>query len=502
MYEMSIFLLLIFAATICSILLMLYAITQHAADKSLFLIFLSVCTFVYSFGYLLEITSPTIEAAFQSVRIQYMGLPFVLPISYLFVRDIYGKDRFNSLKLFLIFITPILSVLAMQAYPLLKIYYANIEYIHNGAIAICRVHPGPLYHLYTAYCYLLFLLILKIVIQQLIKSGGSQYKRRQGRILLIAYLTPMLSSIPYIFSSDAMRYDLTPIANTLSMALLLYAMRYHNLISVVPLARAHVIESMEDAFIVCDKNFNFLDANAIAKRLFPILDALVPGDTIDGWEAFKGLTEFSVVIGGETRFFKATQTNIQQDSTISGMCFVLHDTTENEKLLKKLRVQAAFDPLMDIYNRGTFFELAQAMFQDSASRNHSYALLMIDIDYFKHVNDSYGHPSGDFVLKTVSDTIKEAFRQDDLIGRYGGEEIVVLLEKISTERAFSAAEELRTTIERTPVVYHDHIIPITISIGIAFSSAGTVHSLETMLSQADTAMYNAKDNGRNQTIAG
>lgn len=497
----NIFLPLIFVATFCSIILMFYTIRKHTADKSYYLIFLSVCTFLYSFSYLLEIISPTLEAAFQAVRMQYMGLPFVLPISYLFVRDIYEKPRFHRLTLLLVFVVPVLSVLTMQAYPLLNIYYSTIEYVHNGAIANCRVYPGPLYHLYTAYCYLMFLLILKTVILHLAKGQSSLRRRRLSWILLAAYLAPMLSSFSYVFSTEKMRYDLTPIANTLSMSLLLYAMRYHNLVNIVPLARAHVIESMKDAFIVCDKDFNFLDANETAKRLFPVLSALVPGDIIDGWEEFKDVTVFRVPIDGETRFFRATQTNILQGKVLSGRCFVLHDSTENERLLQKLQIQATFDPLMGIYNRGTFFEYVGATLSACESTRLSYALLMIDVDLFKRVNDTYGHLAGDFVLKRVSAIIKDAFRKGDIIGRYGGEEIALFLEGVSMERAFSAAEMLRETIERTPIIYKARTIHITISIGLTLSAAGQRHSLEDMLMQADESLYTAKNSGRNRTVA-
>lgn len=495
----NIFLALTFAATLCSIFLMFYTIRQHTADKSFYLIFLSVFTFLYSFSYLLEITSPTFEAAFQAARVQYMGLPFVLPVSFLFVRDIYGKPRFNRLKLILVFAVPVLSVLTMQAYPLLNIYYSAVEYIHNGAFANCRVYPGPLYHLYTAYCYLMFLLILKTVILHLVKIEVSPSKRRLSWILLAAYLAPMLSSFSYVFSTEKMRYDLIPIANALSMALLLYAMRYHNLVNIVPLARAKVIESMEDAFIVCDKDFKFLDANETAKQLFPVLSSLMPGDIINGWEAFRDVTVFSVPVDGETRFFRITQTNIMQEKKIIGRCFVLHDSTENEQLLQKLQIQATFDPLMGIYNRGTFFEHAGAMLSVSVSKRRSYALLMIDIDFFKQINDTYGHPAGDFVLKKVADIIKEAFRKDDIIGRYGGEEIALFLEGVSEERVIYAAEMLRKTIEHTPIVYKTHTIRITVSIGLAFSVAGCKHSLEDMLMQADELLYKAKNSGRNRT---
>lgn len=499
--SLNIFVLLVFIATLCSIFLVLYAIKQRFAEKSYFLIFLSFTNFMYNFGYLLEIRSLNLEAAFSSVRIQYMGLPFILPICFLFVRDIYEQKRFNNLGLLLTFTIPILSMLGMQLYPLTKIFYTNIEYIYNIYIANCRIYPGALYHVYTLYSYLLFFLIIRLIIRSLRLKPNTKLKKQHGYTLLAACLIPMISSIPYVISTAKLRYDPTPIANTISMGLLLFSVRYHNLLSVVPLARAQVIESMEDALIVCDKDFNFLDANQAAKHLFPALKTMMPGDIIGFIEKLKNTSNLCIKVDSKERFYKSTQTYILQNAAISGICILLHDVTENENLLKKLKVQASFDPLMNIYNRRTFFEIARMILDNPDSKSMSYALLMIDIDFFKKVNDTYGHLSGDYILKKVAIIVTSNFRKDtDIAGRYGGEEIVVLLKDISVERAFTSAEDLRNTIENTPFIFQNNTINITVSIGVSHSPVGEINSFESLLNQADIAMYKAKNNGRNQTI--
>ncbi|MGC4019300.1 MAG: diguanylate cyclase [Muricomes sp.] len=495
---LNIFVFILITATICSIFLMLYTIKHRAVNKSQFLIFLSVTTYLYTFGYLLEVTSATLETAFCATRVQYMGLPFILPLSYLFVRDVYGEKRFNNSRMALMFIIPFISTLTMQMYPFLKVYYSHTEYISNGYIANCRVYPGPLYYLHTVYSYFLFCLIFRLLIRQL--KGNSKMRRRQSWILLAACIIPVICSVFYVISTDKPRYDSTPIANTVSMALLLYGVHYHNLINIVPLARAQVIESMEDAFIVCDPNFNFLDANEAAKQLFPELRLLLPGEVIEGVERFKNATELSIQSRNETRFYSTTQTCILKGTAVEGVCIVFHDITENEKLLKKLRVQASFDSLMNIYNRGTLFEIIEVRLNSKKTEAVSYSLLMIDVDLFKLVNDTYGHLAGDFVLKAVATIIKESFRSDDIIGRYGGEEVVVFLENVSARQSFHIAEKLRKIIENTPILYEEKAIHVTISIGVAHSPAGGIHSFEGMLNRADAALYAAKDKGRNCTI--
>lgn len=498
---MNIFVIVVILATICSILLMLYAINHRYSEKSYFLIFLSSANFMYNFGYLQEITSSSLETAFVSVRLQYMGLPFLLPISYLFIRDIYEQKRLSRFFLSLIFVIPIGSVLAMQAYPAFDIFYRNIEYISNGYIANCRIYPGPLYHIYTVYSYFIFMLILLIILKKSKTDTNSKIKKQQTLVLLAACMIPMVCSIVYILSPAKLRYDTTPAANTISLALLLYLIQYCNLLSVLPVARAKVIESMKDAFIVCDENFNFLDANEAAKYLFPILRSLPPGQKSSHIDQLQSTNKLKLVVNHEIHFYKTTQTLLQQDNEVNCICFVLHDVTENEKLLQELQIQASIDSLMSIYNRGAFFDLAKLMLSDATEKRIPYAMLMIDIDGFKRVNDTYGHLAGDAVLKAAAHAVKSSFSNDtDLVGRYGGEEIAILIGDISEEEIFSSAERLRHIIESTPVYYQEYTIYITVSIGIAYSPVGKNHSLENLLNQADKAMYQAKNNGRNLTM--
>ena len=153
---------------------------------------------------------------------------------------------------------------------------------------------------------------------------------------------------------------------------------------------------------------------------------------------------------------------------------------------------------MYIYNRATFFDLASFMLNTGEAKKRPYVLLMIDLDRFKLVNDTYGHSCGDAVLQTIALMVKGHFRMYGITGRYGGEEIVVLLEEVSAGQAFPLVEGLRGDIEKTVISYHDKEIRITVSIGMADSPAGTVHSLEEMLTQADSALYQAKNSGRNR----
>ncbi len=490
------FVLLIMLSVTITLLLMVYAIVKHPVEKALYLILLSVATLFYTFGNLLEITATSLETAFYGIRVQYMGSPFIMPLAYLFYRDFYGKKRFTPPKLALLFVIPVLSMLSLQAFPLVRLQYADIWYSSNGHIASVQHTNGIAYHLGIALNYACIMLSLKMIIER-IRHGG-KLQRRQSLVLLSGWLAPLLTNVSFIFFGDAHSYDLTPIAYVTSMAVLLYAALMHNLLDVLPLARAQVIDALEDAFVVCDDELHFLDANLSARRLFPALSSLSAGESMEQVQGFKTEGEVCIEAGGEPRYYKVIATPIHQSSKNSSLCVVFRDITDENRLLEHLHHQAAVDALTGLYNRGTFFELADGALALGRTEMLDVCLLMIDVDHFKQVNDIHGHPCGDAVLKAVADIVKDHFRKCDVVGRYGGEEFAVLMAGASGDQALSIAEKLRKTIEDATVFCRDQGINVTISIGVVHACAGDNPTLETLLMQADAALYLAKGGGRNR----
>jgi diguanylate cyclase (GGDEF)-like protein len=156
------------------------------------------------------------------------------------------------------------------------------------------------------------------------------------------------------------------------------------------------------------------------------------------------------------------------------------------------------DTLTGLYNRRYFMELAQGPL-DKAKRfnNHCYAMMM-DLDFFKVVNDSYGHLAGDEVLKNAANVMKNTLRSYDLLCRYGGEEFVVLVADTTKEAVLHLAERIRESVAATPAIYNSTKIPVTISIGI--SANCPADTIESMIDKADKALYMAKKAGRNRVI--
>ncbi len=179
---------------------------------------------------------------------------------------------------------------------------------------------------------------------------------------------------------------------------------------------------------------------------------------------------------------------------------------ERSVLVKQLEIDATTDSKTGVYNAAFWHHMADLeLARASRAQNATIGVLMIDIDHFKRVNDSFGHLAGDAVLKTVATTITREVRGCDSVGRFGGEEFVVLLPGIKQNDACAAAERIRVAISASSVTVNHGGDPViidglTVSIGVAmYPTAGEV--LDIVLHAVDTALYLAKDGGRNRVEA-
>ena len=168
---------------------------------------------------------------------------------------------------------------------------------------------------------------------------------------------------------------------------------------------------------------------------------------------------------------------------------------EYMEMLAKLKDAAIKDPLTQVYNRRYFFEIGQEMFMESKKNRTDLAVAMIDIDYFKLVNDHYGHDGGDVTLKYLSVLLRGIVGKKHLLARFGGEEFCILSNGLSLQAAALFCEDIRKRVETSAVTYKGQTIKITISMGIADNRHET---LQEMINQADEMLYKAKHGGRNQ----
>jgi diguanylate cyclase (GGDEF)-like protein/PAS domain S-box-containing protein len=287
----------------------------------------------------------------------------------------------------------------------------------------------------------------------------------------------------------------------------------------------HFCKAMLDGFVVIDETGKILKSNPIVAQLsglssklilnlnsFDDMFSLTIGNRplkITGLLENNAPTRFDEIgakghNGKELNFIIGYYPFLENGKVI-GAWLLLRDVTAETQLQGKYKDKATksiTDPMTGLYNRAYFEEFIKN--QDSAlaslpaeSDHRNLSAIMGDIDFFKKINDKYGHPAGDYVIKTVADIMKAGFRKTDVVCRYGGEEFLVLLPASDLEGAAIAAEKVRQNIETFRFEFEGKHIPVSMSMGVSQFIVGKELGKD-LIARADAALYSSKQNGRNR----
>jgi diguanylate cyclase (GGDEF)-like protein len=170
---------------------------------------------------------------------------------------------------------------------------------------------------------------------------------------------------------------------------------------------------------------------------------------------------------------------------------------EKARLYAEVQRLATVDEVTGLLNRRGLWEFGRREFERSRRFSRPLAVIFLDIDHFKQVNDTYGHAIGDQVLRTLCDRLRANTREVDVVARYGGEEFVILLPEVETPLATQVAERLRRSMAEAPAVTDQGPVKVSISLGVV-QMRNEIHDLATLIDLADQAMFAAKQNGRNR----
>ena len=207
----------------------------------------------------------------------------------------------------------------------------------------------------------------------------------------------------------------------------------------------------------------------------------------------KGLVGLFVMLSEKKDFLDTFQIGL-----LEVLCNQASISIANAKLHAEIEKLATTDGLTGLYNHRRFQEMLSEEFKRLNRQSSPVSLILTDIDHFKKVNDTYGHPAGDLVLKGVSKIIREAIRDIDVPARYGGEEFAVILPGTDAEGGRQIAERVRKAVMEASFSSEGKELKVTISLGIASAPADASRK-EELIEKSDQALYHAKHNGRNQT---
>ena len=441
-----------------------------------------------------------------------------------------GKIKWRTTgRLLLVGLVPIALVAVGMLNPA-HLYYTGFAAHAVGPDTFYIGQPGPLYWAFNAVMYTYILTGMFVTMRVALRSQS--VRRTQAVIVLAGWAFPFVTSVAFRAGIGPLGiFDATPVAIMITAAVWFVALLRGRLLDIVPLARDELVQQMDDGFVVLDANDRIADTNRAAERL-----AHVTAKQVRGKEAAAILGRFQGVAtsfhshGDEGR---SVQVPVSVDGDVRYIDFsvrslavglgnpdahlvTLHDVTDLKRLKElndeleaslreinvlkeQLQEQAIRDPLTTLYNRRF---LDDSLVREIARAQRSavpVAFLMLDIDHFKQVNDTYSHAAGDATLRAVSQVLLAGARAGDTVARYGGEEFVVVMPDSCRADAFGRAEQIRTRIGETIVHFGTTTFSVHVSIGVAeFPSDGTTAA--EAIAAADRAMYRGKESGRNKTV--
>lgn len=217
-------------------------------------------------------------------------------------------------------------------------------------------------------------------------------------------------------------------------------------------------------------------------------------------EAEKEVQDFEILVKtptSDTPFWLLASANVMDYNYDLVLYSAFQDITSRKNRENLLKNQAIRDPLTSLYNRRYFEDEVSKQILALKAQNSPYSVLMLDADFFKKVNDTYGHKTGDKVLIELASTAERALRDNDIVARYGGEEFVVFLPGIKVEDGRAVAERLRQSISMQ-TVYSDDNAPVKFTVSVGVSSSEISDNVDMLIKTADEALYKAKQNGRNR----
>jgi len=262
-----------------------------------------------------------------------------------------------------------------------------------------------------------------------------------------------------------------------------------------------LLEDPSIKLVVTDLAMPELDGYGLIKRIrssdlarivsMPLIVVTSAEDTKARERAFiEGANDFIAKTSDHVEFLARVRAHEKLAKTI-------HELEESRRFLKE---QANTDPLTKLANRRNFFQVASRDMAQMQRQSEHFSLIMIDIDHFKRINDTYGHQTGDFILVELSKVLSAAVREGDTLARIGGEEFVVASPHTNRLAAIVLSERLRKSAESTEFEFEGNNIPVTISLGIATMTKGG-DDVDKLLAVADSRLYMAKQKGRNRICA-
>jgi diguanylate cyclase (GGDEF)-like protein len=401
-------------------------------------------------------------------------------------------------------VIPALTSVLMFTWPMNRVFFETVVFTTVWPLPHLITTGSVWYDIFNIFSVAISVLADGILVYHY-KIRDRVFKRQSVMILLASVLPVCSVTFIQLLGIWGWSLDLTPVFLGIACVCLGYSFLRLGFYRFAPIAREQTVEAMKDGYITLDMKGNIIDVNRAARSILPQLATTSPGMSIGEVEGASWLagaearrSEFEVSQpDGSSRYYQLSENEVIYGGRVIGRCIMIFDTTETRSLLEEVRQLAERDSLTSLLNRGTLFAKGAQLLGELSESGGTACLLMIDLDHFKIVNDTYGHLKGDEVLLAIARELSGRLRRTDLLARYGGEEFCALLPDVTGEDALDIARDLKNRIGELAFESGGEVFGITVSMGLAIYEGGRHTTLETLIADADAALYAAKNAGRN-----
>ena len=476
----------------------------------------------------MEVSSAGIPEHVFWVQVSYVGSMTVCAFFLLFTLEYTGR-RLPPWAVALLFVGPATGIVGAATNGLHHLIWAGFTAVPDRLNVVVYSH-GWLYWVVILLNYSMAFVGSVVMVGFALRAEATY--RLQSATVLLAVAIPWATEILHDAAPGVFPGIDPSITFAVSGALLVVGIEYFGLLDLAPVARDKLVESMEDGLIVLDSESRVLDSNPAAGQMLGTTRKYQVGtsvvEALSGWPQAAHFLVRAACQDAETTITspagRAISLSVVPLEDVRGVCsgslVTLRDITahreteaalqavnadlharirEIETLHEELREQAIRDPLTGLYNRRYLSETLAREIGRAQREGYPVALVMIDVDRFKTVNDHHGHAAGDQVMRFLGAQFRAETRPGDIACRYGGDEFLMVLPNTSVETAYARAEQWRAAVKESSVYWMEWTDSTTLSLGVAEFPQHGMSSEEVMMA-ADNAVYEAKRAGRDRTM--
>ena len=462
---------------------------------------------LYCFASAFGLMSTTLEQIKYWTIVQYVGMAPSAPLGLLFIMKYLGMNL-TTKKWMALLTIPFLSFIMVATNDFHHLHYRVIEIDPLLGAPFIYQEIGIWYMIHGLFTFSSMFIALLFVVSRW-KETAKVY-RPQLLSLICGQLVPMVTAFLYLIGFAPPGVDPVPMVLWLTSLFYLWSITSSRMFSIMPIAKDAIFNSINDGVMVLDDANRLIEFNQASKSMFPLIGKAMFGmDLHKVWFKLTGETlpsdlanvgdnqTLQIMTRYSKRIYQVRTSSLHHVNNPKGRLLIFTDITELKTLQEKLENLAYYDDLTQIYNRRAFFQKCDQEFTAAKNEASPFSIILMDIDYFKKVNDTYGHLIGDQLLRHVVKVCQTQLQENMLFARYGGEEFVIALKGYSALEAKTVANQLRSHVEAQPLLTSEGVINITLSSGVAESTKETEETLQQLLNHADQALYTAKREGRN-----